>query len=243
MKADVYMGATHIGTADINVHLLPIPLPKPSRVEKWQLWRNEMGDVEVYGLEGFVSGEWVRFSNGYGLTRTAELLTCAEWTFLGYAKPDKVEVGQRWRNQGREYVVGSIGDGIANLGGATRASCESMLKYDTFEYLGMANSDNRPTIPGAKTVIVGPAKNVGHVTLSDDERRFLGEMLLEWSLQSEEPLSDALQAIRAKARLPGTLDLGPTECAAMMAELVASDVGHYKRAAVLIGKLDEGARR
>jgi hypothetical protein len=70
----------------------------------------------------------------------SDMLARSGWTFLGYAKPDKVEVGQRWRNQGKDYVVEAVSADVANMGGMSRASIQAMLTADTFEYLGMAES-------------------------------------------------------------------------------------------------------
>jgi hypothetical protein len=67
------------------------PLSKPSRVEKWQRWRNEMGEVLVMAIEpSHIKGldDFARLANGYGTRPTSELLNWPEWTFLGYAKPE-----------------------------------------------------------------------------------------------------------------------------------------------------------
>ena len=78
-------------------------LPKPPRVEKWQRWRDRTREYLI-GDRVFDSAAW---EVGAGEELGEGILVSEHWHFLGYAKPDKVEVGQRWRNQGREYVASS----------------------------------------------------------------------------------------------------------------------------------------
>jgi hypothetical protein len=114
------------------------PLSKPSRVEKWQRWRNQGAEYVVAETrEGAFDRAY--FADGECCSMY-EMRASSSWAFLGYAKPDKVEVGQRWRNQGKDYVVEAVSADVANMGGISRASIQAMLTADTFEYLGMAES-------------------------------------------------------------------------------------------------------
>lgn len=116
-------------------------LPKPARVEKWQRWRDSRG-VMFTALEDTGNGDkWMLRKDGdNGHWFGNDMIARDGWTFLGYTKPDKVEVGQRWRNQGKVYVVEAMSADVANMGGVSRASIQAMLAADTFEYLGMAES-------------------------------------------------------------------------------------------------------
>jgi len=114
------------------------PLSKPSRVEKWQRWRNQGAEYVVSEIrEGAFDRAY--FADGQCCSMY-DMRASSYWTFVGYAKPDKVEVGQRWRNQGKDYVVEAVSADVANMGGISRASIQAMLTADTFEYLGMAES-------------------------------------------------------------------------------------------------------
>jgi hypothetical protein len=113
-------------------------LPKPARVEKWQRWRDQGAEYVVSEIrEGAFDRAY--FADGQCCSMY-DMRASSYWTFVGYAKPDKVEVGQRWRNQGKDYVVEAVSADVANMGGISRASIQAMLTADTFEYLGMAES-------------------------------------------------------------------------------------------------------
>ena len=153
-------------------------LPKPPRVEKWQRWRNEMGEVLVLAIEpsSIVGlGDFARLANGYGIRPTQELLTWPEWHFLGYAKPDKVEVGQRWRSKTcgydvRRKMAHPRRDDVWELLGEDRVAMDSTeTEIRGWEYLGMAESEGakkeapRP-YAGLQSVI---AAKTEYVTVDD----------------------------------------------------------------------------
>jgi hypothetical protein len=74
-------------------------------------------------------------------------------TFLGYAKPDKVEAGQRWRMHHKEYVVAMVlqngeqalldrtnPNAESGTSGRVSRSSRGLLEASEWEYLGMAES-------------------------------------------------------------------------------------------------------
>ena len=91
--------------------LVPPPaaalLPKPARVEPWQRWRwcgqDNLGAVVVVASQHH-PGQWRILAegpwDGGTLLGVAALDDTGLWKFLGYAKPKRVEVGQRWCRSG-----------------------------------------------------------------------------------------------------------------------------------------------
>ena len=98
-------------------------LPKPARVEKWQRWRDHQGTTQTVVD---VSEIRVVVTNDKGpVMGPSPSGMMAQWHFLGYAKPDKVEVGQRWRSPMREYVVESVTTHKAPSERVVNLRCES----------------------------------------------------------------------------------------------------------------------
>lgn len=124
--------------------------PKPARVEKWQRWRWEDRPEFIVGLveqdHNVSTVDHCHVVSAYA----NDMLVHVGWHFLGYTKPDKIEVGQRWRTPGveRPREVAAIMDGGLTLrfadGGAL--PCGTLLEYSMFEYLGMAPRSRRQAL-------------------------------------------------------------------------------------------------
>lgn len=124
--------------------------PKPPRVEKWQRWSNSQLDQRVtlshVTLLSTICGcEYAYF--GAVTAQTSVMLSGTMWTFLGYAKPDKVEVGQMWKFRfirDCTWSVVNVIDGQAvfrsNHGADGDMDCRTLITAETWEYLGMAES-------------------------------------------------------------------------------------------------------
>lgn len=118
------------------------PLPKPARVEKWQRWLD-------HGTEYTLSDQC---DSGAHLTLCGDILSHgvmrdSKSFFLGYAKPDKVEVGQRWRStstNSMDFVIRCFEHGRWGVDGLDGLAAGSLgpnfLQLDVWEYLGMAES-------------------------------------------------------------------------------------------------------
>lgn len=125
--------------------------PKPARVEKWQRWRWEDRPEFIVGLveqdHNVSTVDHCHVVSAYA----NDMLVHVGWHFLGYTKPDKIEVGQRWRTPGveRPREVAAIMDGGLTLrfadGGAL--PCGTLLEYSMFEYLGMAPPVEKASTP------------------------------------------------------------------------------------------------
>jgi uncharacterized protein (DUF736 family) len=120
-------------------------LPKPARVEKWQRWRNQGAE---YVVEETRDGAFDRayFADGQCCSMY-EMRASSSWTFLGYAKPDKVEVGQRWRSiYGNQRIEAVFGSGC-ELTNGLRFDHEQLLNGDLWEYLGLGVTEEGPLWP------------------------------------------------------------------------------------------------
>lgn len=125
-------------------------LPKPDAVRVGQRWRTPAGmDLLVRAVDqdgdAYLAGPGVRYER----VSSPEMQEGIAWTYLGMVKPDRVEVGQRWRCVGvdGELVVRwIIGDGAsARLGPAgdddidnTIARTADMLGLREWSYVGGA---------------------------------------------------------------------------------------------------------
>ena len=121
-------------------------LPKPARVEKWQRWRDQGAEYVVSEIrEGAFDRAY--FADGQCCSMY-DMRASSYWTFVGYAKPDKVEVGQRWRHlwpHGKIAVHSIVGRRSAYLwcidgDTVTCVAPNSILESEEWEYLGMAES-------------------------------------------------------------------------------------------------------
>lgn len=122
-------------------------LPKPPRVEKWQRWSSGYR-AHVIG-NATVCGRW---EAGFGAELSDGILTSPHWHFLGYAKPDAVEVGQRWRTRSPAGDVTVCAfDGrfwsVKSSFGVTHWQSSLLLEQ---EYLGMSDGANeaKPLLAG-----------------------------------------------------------------------------------------------
>lgn len=174
MKAEVYMGNIHVGsTESVTVVALALPFPKPARVEKWQRWRDSKG-VEFTAIQSCGKSpcglleKWLLRKDGCdGQWYGVDMLEGRQWTFLGYAKPDKVEVGQRWRSKTcgydvRRKMAHPMRDDVWELLGEDRVAMDSTeTEIRGWEYLGMAESaDAKKEAPRFEPVALAGLQSV-----------------------------------------------------------------------------------
>lgn len=113
------------------------PLPKPARVEKWQRWESSVL-MDSPAVVRHINGDAIGFDNEI-YAHAQSLLREFGWTFLGYAKPPMVEVGQRWRCRAKGVIeVTSVGAWVETRSGERFG--HEMRALDAWEYLGMAES-------------------------------------------------------------------------------------------------------
>jgi len=121
------------------------PLPKPSRVEKWQRWRRRETVITI-GDEVPGGGWW---NVGGGQEVSAAILSNDTWQFLGHTKPSKVDIGQRWRMRDKSYRVLDVRDnGMSTLertdipGTLVSRSGLGIIESTDWQYLGMSDAQS-----------------------------------------------------------------------------------------------------
>jgi len=187
------------------------PLPKPQRVEKWQRWSDRYGTEHVVADVSDIRAV-VKDAKG-NLDGVPPGGMRHYWTFLGYAKPDKVEAGQRWRTVIREYVVANVRRGTVELNSFDGASAVylpvmsgSLLTSDVWEYLGMAESVQDDWRIAAGEALDREAKRNGF-------ERSIGDTDEKLRARFVAPIDPKLEARRANEEAAKRLIANPPEWA------------------------------
>ena len=223
-------------------------LPKPSRVEKWQRWSCENSHSGRPSTVEGIRGIDAHFGGStYGDIKA--MLAFSHWHFLGYAKPDKVEVGQRWKHSGGEYhEIASVApddDGHAvtigfEHGKRFRLYAAALLRDGPWQYLGMADGH----VIGVDTTreeSVGAvcASNVINALLAEQEQlaRGIVAMFTQWLTWTRCPkLQSELAAKRLIANQPEWAYRRAWTCAVLavqdwfMARGIDGDLASYANA-------------